>query len=165
MARSTKAPTFRMNDIVQANWNEGPLTRDAEYRVVDISRADDGKTVRAYRLTSPSLREDVWIEGPAWRALSKSPHGLHEDIDTTPHTLLSVPLSDMKVGDVIVAYDPSGRTSYGMGGKGVFEILGKGKTNAKVLSQSQSRPGGPVHRSELTIPLHHIAEVKRVRYR
>lgn len=166
MTRSTKAPVFHMNEIVRANWSEGPLLRNEEYRIVDIYRYGETREIRAYRLSSPFLREDVLIEKPTWKALSKAPHGLHEDVDSRNTAFSSVPISEIRVGDIIVAQDPYGRTSYGLGGKGVFEVLAKpGKVNVKVLSANQLTPNGPVYRSELSIPLIHVSEVKRVQYR
>jgi len=161
-----KNPIFKMNDTVVANWDDRkvPLVRTQEYQVKDISR--EGTQIVAYRLASPSLREDVWVGKPEWAALSKAiPRGRHEDEDLSKVTFTTVPASDIQIGDLVICVDPSRHVSYGLGGKGVFEVLRKpGAANIKVLSQTQPAPNRPVYRHELTIPKHHIQEVKRVHY-
>ena len=167
-----KNPIFKMHDTVRANWNLPKLgiARDQEFQVKDVSHELDVRTgkqsITAYRLSAPSLREDVWVGKPDWSALSKAPLGLHADEDLANATFVSVPISGIKVGDLVICQDPYNRTSYGMGGKGVFEVLTKPRVggNVLVLSSSQSRPDGPIFRTELKIPLSHVQEVKRVHY-
>ena len=161
-----KAPVLKMNDLTTATWDQAPLVRGCQYQVKDISRSSAAGKVESYRLSAPSLREDIWVDMETARALVKSiPEGLHEHADLSNVKFTSIPVSAMRVGDIVVVNDPYRKTGYGLGGKGVFEIIRKpGAANVSVLSLYQPAPNGPVYRQELKIPRHHIEEVKRVQY-
>jgi len=72
---------------------------------------------------------------------------------------VTVEKRDLTPGVWIEVFDSSRHVSYGMGGRGLFQVVKCGRVNVRASCDVRFAPDGPWHHQEHVIPLFHVMRV------